>query len=59
MVMSAKLLIMQLSVSTHWNTFRHATGESMIEEILELGVDAVELGYDLRIDMVAGVKKHD
>jgi len=47
---------MQFSVSTHWNTFRHATGEAMIEEILELGVDAVELGYDLRIDMVPGVK---
>ena len=48
---------MQFSVSTHWNTFRHATGEAMIEEILELGVDSVELGYDLRIDMVPGVKK--
>jgi len=47
---------MQFSVSTHWNTFRHATGEAMIEEILALGVDAVELGYDLRIDMVQGVK---
>lgn len=47
---------MQFSVSTHWNTYRHATGETMLEEILGLGVDAVELGYDLRIDMVAGVK---
>lgn len=47
---------MDLSVSTHWNTFRHATGETMIEEILSLGVTSVELGYDLRIDMVAGVK---
>jgi sugar phosphate isomerase/epimerase len=47
---------MNFSVSTHWNTFRHATGETMIEEILNLGVDAVELGYDLRIDMVPGVK---
>lgn len=47
---------MQFSVSTHWNTFRHATGETMIEEILDLGVGAVELGYDLRIDMVPGVR---
>lgn len=47
---------MEFSVSTHWNTFRHATGETMIEEILGLGVSAVELGYDLRLDMVAGVK---
>lgn len=28
----------------------------MLEEILNLGVDTVELGYDLRIDMVPGVK---
>jgi sugar phosphate isomerase/epimerase len=47
---------MEFSVSTHWNTFRHATGEAMIEEILDLGVNAVELGYDLRLDMIAGVK---
>ncbi len=47
---------MQFSVSTHWNTYRHVTGETMIEEILALGVDAVELGYDLRIDMVPGVR---
>lgn len=47
---------MHFSVSTHWNTYRHTTGEAMIEEILGLGVDAVELGYDLRIDMVPGVR---
>jgi sugar phosphate isomerase/epimerase len=49
-------MVMQFSVSTHWNTFRHVTGEAMVEEILGLGVDAVELGYDLRIDMVPGVR---
>lgn len=48
---------MDFSVSTHWNTFRHASGETMIEEILALGVDSVELGYDLRVDMVEGVRK--
>ena len=47
---------MQFSVSTHWNTYRHTTGEAMLEEILGLGVDAVELGYDLRIDLVPGVR---
>jgi len=47
---------MQFSVSSHWNTYRHTTGEAMIEEILGLGVEAVELGYDLRIDMVPGVR---
>lgn len=48
---------MEFSISTHWNTFRHATGEAMIEEILALGLTSVELGYDLRLDMVAGVKQ--
>ncbi|NCD31892.1 MAG: sugar phosphate isomerase/epimerase [Spartobacteria bacterium] len=48
---------MKLSISTHWNASRHTTGEAMIEEILELGLDRVELGYDLRIDLVAGVKR--
>jgi sugar phosphate isomerase/epimerase len=48
---------MHFAVSTHWNTYRHANGETMIEEVLALGVDAVELGYDLRIDMIEGVKK--
>lgn len=47
---------MDLALSTHWNASRHATGEAMIEEILALGLDRVELGYDLRMDLVPGVR---
>jgi sugar phosphate isomerase/epimerase len=47
---------MQFSLSTRWNAYRHKTGESLVDEILELGFDRIELGYDLRIDLVAGVK---
>lgn len=47
---------MDFALSTHWNTFRHKTGEALIEEILDLGFDRVELGYDLTMDLVAGVR---
>lgn len=46
------------AISTHWNAFRHRNGEEMIEEIVsELDLQYVELGYDLRIDLVPGVKR--
>jgi sugar phosphate isomerase/epimerase len=35
------------SLSTNWNSARHASGEAMVDEILRLGFDAVELGYQL------------
>jgi len=44
------------ALSTRWNAFRHRSGEAMLEEILALGIDHVELGYDLRLDLVPGVK---
>ena len=47
---------MQLSISTHWNTFRHSTGEAMIQENLDAGFNRVELGYDLTLDLVEGVQ---
>lgn len=47
---------MQLAISTHWNTARHRAGEAMIDEILELGFRRVELGYDLTLDLVSGVR---
>lgn len=47
---------MDFSVTTHWNASRHTAGEPLIEEILALGVKAVELGYDLRMDLVPGVQ---
>lgn len=47
---------MTFSLTTRWNAARHETGEAMIEEILELGIDHVELGYDLRAHLVPGVE---
>jgi sugar phosphate isomerase/epimerase len=46
---------MIFSLTTRWNAGRHTRGEDMIQEILDLGFDAVELGYDLRADLVPGV----
>ena len=48
--------VMEFALSTHWNAARHARGEALIEEILELGFTRVELGYDLRLELVEGVK---
>jgi sugar phosphate isomerase/epimerase len=48
---------MQFSLSTRWNAYRHKSGEALIDEILDLGLKRVELGYDLRIDLVDGVKQ--
>lgn len=48
---------MPLSLSTRWNASRHTSGEAMIEEILEMGFDQVELGYDLTLDLVPGVTR--
>lgn len=45
-----------LSISTRWNAGRHASGEAMLEEILGLGLGIAELGYDLRAELIPGVK---
>ena len=47
---------MIFALTTRWNANRHASGEAMIEEILELGFDHVELGYDTRLDLVPGIR---
>jgi len=48
---------MNFAVSTHWNAHRHQDGLSLIAEILEAGFSRVELGYDLSLDLVEGVKQ--
>lgn len=48
---------MKFALSTRWNASRHTSGSALIEEILELGIDRVELGYDLRLDLVPGVQE--
>ncbi len=47
---------MNFSLSTRWNAYRHETGEALVDEILELGFDQVELGYDLQQYHVMGVR---
>jgi sugar phosphate isomerase/epimerase len=48
---------MFFSLSTRWNASRHTSGEAMIEDILGLGVSHVELGYDLSVVLVPGVRR--
>ena len=48
---------MEFALTTRWNAGRHTSGEAMLQEILELGFTRVELGFDLRADLVAGVRK--
>jgi sugar phosphate isomerase/epimerase len=47
---------MNLALSTRWNARRHRDGAAMIDEILAAGFRAVELSYDLRRDLLAGVE---
>ncbi len=47
---------MEFALSTHWNAARHARGETLVEEILQLGFKRLELGYDLRMELVPGVQ---
>lgn len=47
---------MIFSLTTRWNARRHETGESMLGEILDLGFDHVELGFDLTPNLVPGVR---
>jgi sugar phosphate isomerase/epimerase len=48
--------VIPLSISTRWNAGKHRSGEAMIEEILALGLERVELGYDLRSELIPGIK---
>ena len=47
---------MNFSLSTRWNAYRHEDGESLVDEIYELGFTSIELGYDLRQSLAPGVK---
>lgn len=48
---------MDFALTTRWNAGRHTDGEALVGEILEMGFARLELGYDLRIDLVPGVQK--
>ena len=48
---------MRLALSTRWNASRHTAGEEIVDEILDLGFRRLELGYDLTVDLAAGIKR--
>jgi len=47
---------MTIALSTRWNASRHASGESMADEILAAGFSRIELGYDFRVDLLPGLQ---
>lgn len=48
---------MDFSLSTSWNAFRHASGNTLIFEIKELGFEEVELSFNLTPFMVDEIEK--
>jgi len=47
----------KLAVSTHWITHRHTDGSALIDEIRAAGFATVELGYDIRPELVPGIRR--
>ncbi len=43
------------ALSTNWNSKRHEVGEALVDEVLELGFDALEIGYQFKRDLVPGL----
>ncbi|RPJ34001.1 MAG: sugar phosphate isomerase/epimerase [Verrucomicrobiaceae bacterium] len=46
-----------LAFSTCWNNSRHSDGETMIEEIVDLGFSHIELSHGMTIAKLPGIKK--
>jgi sugar phosphate isomerase/epimerase len=46
-----------LSFSTCWNNSRHAEGDEIIDEILELGFDTIELSHGMTISKLPGIQQ--
>ena len=46
-----------LAFSSCWNNHRHTDGESMVEEIVELGFSNIELSHGMTIAKLPGIKK--
>lgn len=46
-----------LAFSTCWNNSRHADGETMIDEIVELGFSNIELSHGMTIAKLPGIRK--
>jgi len=47
---------LKIAISTNWNVHHHKTGESLVDEALELGFDALELGYNTTEEIAKGVR---
>src|ERR1700677_686542 len=45
-----------LSCSTCWNCSRHTKGETMLQEILDLGFEQIELGHGIRLSLMEGIQ---
>ena len=46
-----------LAFSTCWNNSRHTDGETMIEEIVDLGFTHIELSHGMTIAKLPGIRK--
>jgi len=46
-----------LAFSTCWNNCRHTGGETMIEEIVELGFSHIELSHGMTVAKLPGIRK--
>ncbi|MCX7713051.1 MAG: sugar phosphate isomerase/epimerase [Chthoniobacterales bacterium] len=44
-----------LSFSTSWNRRRHTHGEALVEELLEMGINTIELGHGLKVSLLQGI----
>jgi sugar phosphate isomerase/epimerase len=51
------LAAVMLAFSSCWNNSRHTDGESMIEEIVDLGFSHIELSHGMTIAKLPGIKK--
>ncbi len=48
---------MTLALSTCWNSSRHTDGDTMLQEIVDLGFDHIELSHGLNVSMMEGILK--
>lgn len=48
---------MCLSLSTHWNAATHNCGERLVEQARSMGFSHLELGYDLPLKLVPGIRQ--
>ncbi len=47
---------MKIGISTNWNSKRHESGDAIVDEVLELGFEALELGYNLTEEQAKEIK---